>query len=286
MWVFETVNVNEKVKILYYNDYMNGRKKPIIALSISAVLLLALYYLAMYLKLDLKTLLLDNLDLLLTVSSWLITFLTFYYFKNDRFYLWIHANIISHFKRTHSRWRIDVAYNCEKNLGNYESILGLVKTKTREIYPDKIKIREDLTNKLSLIVDDEYDISVTIEETQDFYKVMLKTSKTRIPSYMYSERFEELADYLEGLETTLRPLEKNYVLFIEFPDKNPYLGLLLKHLPDTLIKSLNISIVLPGDGSVTMEAQKSNVIITSDSFRKVTSTAKDLLSYAPSLAIQ
>lgn len=264
---------------------MQFLKKNLFLLSLLALLLGGLIYVYFHFSTTMSFLL-NNFGNIVAVLSLAAEVLTLFYFKNDKFYLWVQANIFSRLKRTYSKWSLLAFYTTKIKKENINDFIKKIQDGLVQEYQNEIKIQQILVNKLRISLNDELIVTFSLDKEGTAHIIRLETSKITVPSNVYDDQLLDFENFLEKVESYIRPSTKRYSLKLEFPDRNPYLGFLLKHLSDEMIKSLNVSIIVPRQRKVMLEAQKKNVIINAESFTNLATVAKDVFSYAPSLALK
>lgn len=225
---------------------------------------------------------------IISFSVILVTWVAnFYYFRNERFYLLVQRALL-YLRRADTNWLFNVQYyNVAKNNdklpwqkeGYAEQIALLLK----EVLNKPVLIKSHLLNKAVFCIDRLINFTLRYNSEPS---VFLSVDKLLVPAQRYKEYINILSNIFTTLERDLQAKEAIYTMHIEFPNRNPYFGFFIRHIPKSKLNEFRCTF----NPSITsqrsrIEVQKNSIAITTDSINNLNILAMDYLSLSKTLII-
>lgn len=213
-------------------------------------------------------------------GGWITLVVTLVYYKSDRFYLFVHRHFLRYISNTHSKWQIIAIYDTDYRDNLFRDLASIVKG----IYKN-ISIDRKSDQHWDLMIQDEFKLSIRYGASENH--LTLTTSKKNVHSKDYDKELGVITKLLEQFEEKISKRVYNYSLIIEFPQRNPYLGLLLKQYGDSEIKQFNLSLILsPYIYNANIQAHEKDVVINTDSILTLQNAANDIFGYSAKIALR
>ena len=207
----------------------------------------------------------------IATSSWILFILQSYYFRSERFYLWVNRILLKYFKKTYTDWQLKIRYDIEEdnkfNESPIEKIKDFFKKDSIGSVPYKIRFGQALEDIIEIFIDEKkvFILEYEINQKENKSSLWLKSLKYEVVSWEYDKEIHEVIDFLERFEKELKIKEEPYYeIIITFKNNNPYYGFLVRHLPARKLQSFNLSFELPYDDGTVIFAEKDNVRIDSN----------------------
>lgn len=232
---------------------MKNAQKIFIASSVLVILLLIIT------GKDIFYWIVNNWGYATLIYSVLYTLITYYYAKNENFYLFIHKYVFFWFKNYNSRWKFENRLICISPL-KLDDIKSKVLLSFKEI---EHSITKDLRSHLTIIVDDEIKFQFDIIDDDEGLNLEFRTSKFTVPWNQYEERISFFINLFNDIAIRLKPQKPMYQISLYFEEKNPYFGFFIRYLPYNMVTDFNCQFASPRSDSTFVKASKDRITIDS-----------------------
>jgi hypothetical protein len=197
------------------------------------------------------------------VISIFIFVLNYYYFKNEKFYLFVQKNILLPFKLTSTKWTLYGKFS-ECNLtateNHFEKLKQDIVSAFRTVGFDFV-IKKNIANAISISVGNEIEYQFDLETLDNNTNISFLTTRFTVASHHYEKTINNLVKLISAFEQTLHPRDKSYQIQLYFEKKNPYFGFFVRHIPQQLVSNFNCTFVRPNDNSTIVKATKDRITI-------------------------
>lgn len=199
------------------------------------------------------------LTILGIISGWILFVLEFYYFRNEKFYLWVNRTLLKYFKKTYTTWQLKARYEIEK-YENSQSLFGKIKIFFENYFKD-FKVKTHLENnwRITITVNDEivYEYLLESDPSEENDTLWLNTLKHKVVSHDYEEELNSITMLLQEFLQELPCIKTtSYMLTVNFKDNNPYYGFMVKHIPMQRLQTFLLKFRVSNHEDTIISAEK------------------------------
>lgn len=208
----------------------------------------------------------------------------YYFFKSERFYLWVQRQLLR-VTRTDTNWYFQVSYeNILESDGKFawdeKNFVKRLANSIEKLVGKQVCIEKELLNCFTLVVDNRIRLKsrYEIDGTGS-----LTVTKILVPSHRYDEYMNWLCGVFSIIEREFRAEQVCYRMHIEFPDRNPYFGFFVRHIPAKMLREFHCAFFSSLSEGATIDVNNDEIIIDADSPQKLYRLSKSYLSLSENL---
>ena len=193
------------------------------------------------------------------ISGWILFGLEFYYFRNEKFYLWANRALLKYFKKTYTDWQLKARYEI-KEYKSSQSLFSSIKIFFENYFKDyKVKTQIENNCRIRITVNDEiiYEYLLESDPSEENDTLWLNTLKHRVISSDYEEELNKITMLLDAfLRELLCVKTTSYMLTVNFKDNNPYYGFMVRHVPMQRLQTFLLKFRVSNQEDTIISAEK------------------------------
>jgi len=210
----------------------------------------------------------DLIKTLISIFGFALAVLSFYYCKNEAFYLFVQRFFLK-FKKIDKAFidvKISLIADLDDDILKKLEVLKIDNAKV-DIINKKIKYNEAGNLR-------EFDL--LISETAYHQKQILISSKYPIYSIDYEKEFENFREIHNKIKEKIAIISTNIDFILSFEGRNPYESFFIKQMPIQAIEDFSIKLNI---NEVKIEAKKNKIISRSRDIDKLIFNVQKILTF-------
>lgn len=212
----------------------------------------------------------NNLDIktIISILSFFVAIASFFYCKNEKFYLLIQRLLLKFRKLDKTFIDIKIAFFVDLN-ENIEQKLESIKIDNAKINLINKTIK---FNELANI----REFKISIFDTEYEQKEILISSRFPIYSVDYNKELETFRQVHNSIKNNINILSTNIDFILSFEESNPYESFFIKQMPNHTIDDFSIKFNIE---DVKIEAKKNKIIARSKNIDKLIYNIQNILTF-------